>query len=670
MPKSPAEHKIERRSRVAFEAVLGDRFVFRSEDPDYKVDGSVEEIDSRDNLTGRRFFVQLKATEEQDLDKALALSGIPLEVRAYYRALPAPVLWVRYHRPTDTIYTRWVHQYDPYYGGRGEKTFTFRWERSDAWDDSRPDQLVADTKAFMELHSPRLPLPRPFHVVTNGALGLSQTELLFALRAAAERVPDLIEVRSGEPTDGAAWIELTGDELKANLAKVTATVLHIEDGYDAGPNGEQLAVDALVLAAAAFANVGQFQIASRLVAAFSPESSFLGSVDGAFSLQSIMAQARRVRESLEVATKLDQSDDPGLRRASVFFTMPAIYHGRTLSDSEFAEHQRTLEARIDRRTAAGDAIEASREMVSLANFFRSRRVWDRAIALYEEAAECDPGYRDRAHYWFEFGGVLFFARRYSESADAYARAIELGAEPIALALHADALLFAGEYQRAQEIFAGFNAEHPELAAEYRLKKIGLDAIVEREGITSQDRDTDAALKAGRELAGMTQEQALAVSRAQLAHDALWPSAWFNMGVAHNLQGDSKQALADFLAGSILIPEADLEVWRNAIVLALDLSERERLVDILTTARRLAGSALLKDLIAWSKEQQEASGFPREDFLAVVDSVLSESHQPYVPGFMMRIIDDEGQVSEIAVTDGGLVPRTPGKAADSNRAGGS
>lgn len=112
------------------------------------------------------------------------------------------------------------------------QTFTFRWQESDAWSEGRADVLIAEAAVFRELRSPNPPLPRPLYVVSHGAFGLPETELLYALRDAAESCSDVIEVRSGPPTEGAAWVEISEAELSINLAKVTGAVLHIDADYN------------------------------------------------------------------------------------------------------------------------------------------------------------------------------------------------------------------------------------------------------------------------------------------------------------------------------------------------------------------------------------------------------------------------------------------------------
>lgn len=169
MPQHPRQHQLETEFRLAFETALGSRHVYRTLQSDYGIDGEVEHFDETSGrATGARFFVQLKATDESDLVKALRVS-VPLTTANYYRSQPVPVLMVRFHAPSGRLFTRWFHAFDPYYGGVGERSLTFRWAESDAWDDERPATLLRDVRAFMAVRSPAIPLPIPLLVETAAA---------------------------------------------------------------------------------------------------------------------------------------------------------------------------------------------------------------------------------------------------------------------------------------------------------------------------------------------------------------------------------------------------------------------------------------------------------------------------------------------------------------------
>jgi tetratricopeptide (TPR) repeat protein len=647
MPLSPASHRRERESQAAFELLLGDKFVYRREEPDYAIDGVAEEIDDEDRLTGLRFYVQLKSTADTDLEKALAIS-LKLADRDYYRSLSLPTLMVLYHEPTKTFYLRWVSEYDPYYGRGGKKTFTFRWQESDAWREGRADELIAEARVFREVRSPNPPLPRPLHVVSQSAFGLSETELLYVFRDAAESCSDVIEIRSGPPTDGAAWVEISEAEVSVNLAKVTGAVLHIDADYDPGELGSALAIDGLLMAAPAFANVDQFEIASRLISELAPKSLLLRDAGIAMALQGIMAGARRIRESLRIADQLDRSEDTAIRETSIAFTFPALKFGSDLGKEDAAFHRKTLRSRINRRKHDDDSTGAAREMVNLANLHRRRAEGRKAVHLYNEARKADPEYEQRAYYWHELGGVLWMERRYEEAANAYRRAIEIGGEPIADALYADCLMYAGQYAEARGLFETFNAAHPDLADEYRLKKIALDVIVDGLNIEDQQRDMEAAVKASPRFDNDTPaETIIAGSLRQLQLDALWSSAWYNLGVASGRSGASDKALLAFIAGTILMPEVDMDPWTHAIFYAWNAGEKDLLRDILMTARRQSGTSFLKALVKFTRQQ--IADFPGEELLREVDSILADSPVHHAGGYRIRLIGTEG-VEEFDILD--------------------
>ena len=144
MPQRPRSHQLEAESRLAFESALGSRFVYRDESADdYGIDGTVEEFDGAERATGLRFHVQLKATDEDDLTKALAVP-IRRDTADYFRSLSLPVLMVRFCARDRALYVRWFHQFDPRRGGGGAKTITFRWEPGDLVDANVAARLVEE----------------------------------------------------------------------------------------------------------------------------------------------------------------------------------------------------------------------------------------------------------------------------------------------------------------------------------------------------------------------------------------------------------------------------------------------------------------------------------------------------------------------------------------------
>lgn len=648
MPKRPQEHQLETESRVAFEQALGSRFVFRRMDPDYGVDGEVEEFDSTgDEATGLRFFVQLKATAARQPTKALKVS-IPLDTANYYRSLALPVLMVRYHAPAHALFTRWFHRFDPYYGGVGKNSLTFTWDETDIWDKERGDALVADVRAFLALRSPSLPLPLPLHVETpaSGALGLTATEIAFAVRAAAALRPDMIELRRGTAPPGALRLRLSNETVVADLAGVTTATLHFSPDYSAGALGKGVAVDAMVMMALAFEHIGQSDLAARLAASCLGVSGMAGEPEVAWALSSAMARARRVSDALRLSEQLDLRGDPDSRDASLVFTLPALFHGASLTDDEVRLFRETLRARIARRLDAGDRVQAGREFLNLGNHFRNRAEPREAVSLYVKAARYDPAYRSRTHFWHELGGALFGSHHYAFAADAYARALDLGADQFVQALRADAVMHAGRYAEARELFSAFNASVNAGAGEWQLKEVLLTAIVDGLQINQQQRHADGASEIAGSAASMKDpaEVMETLERARRA-DALCALAWFNFGRAHLDLGQDEEAFIDYLAAGLL-GENDPEAWVNAIALAFRFGHFDLLPDILATAYRFSQNRLMQQLVEFTRAQGD--DFPREPFLAAVDATLAALPEERDRGFTLRVLGDDGSVKAIQV----------------------
>ena len=135
MPNRPRSHQIEDESRRAFSSKLPPQWLFRDESRDYGIDGSVEIFDDRNLGTGRMFLVQLKATDQEDLGKALTIR-IKRRLHEYYRQLDMPVLIVRYHVPTKKVFVKWHHTFDPYYSKPNATILSIRLSPSNEWSDT------------------------------------------------------------------------------------------------------------------------------------------------------------------------------------------------------------------------------------------------------------------------------------------------------------------------------------------------------------------------------------------------------------------------------------------------------------------------------------------------------------------------------------------------------
>jgi len=622
MPQRPREHELEAESQTAFEEALGSSFVVRRRSPDYGIDCDVEEFDGG-HATGVHYNAQLKATDEPDLAKALAY---PLAVAhvTYYRSLALPVLMVRYLASTGSLYARWFHTHPDLHSAPDQRTVTFRWRPEDGWTDATAADLARQARAFVDLRQAALALPLSVNIEAGAALpgDVSRPEIEIALQAAARQSQGL--VRLAEIGTGTVLVE--SDRLGAYLSAVSGASVALDEGYEPGDAAGTLAADLMVLLALALWRAGQADVCARLAGTFLPEA--LAALEPPFVLgaASAMGDARRMREAARTFDALDaRGDDRATSAASVLSSL-AINYGDRLDKDERAAFRTAFDDAIARRLEAGSPVSAGRVTYNLGAFLRSIREPIEAVDQYDGALKLDPGYRDRLYYWTELAGVLFISREYARAVDAYDQALDLGANDFTRALRADAVMYSGRYAEARELLRDYLVEKGDIfeaGAEWGLKGIVLDRIVDELGIPEQARDADAARDLAGQLAHLPPENpdagAELCTRA-LKRDALSPLPWFNLARCDLDRGRRAEAAEAYLAAA-LIYEGDPESWVNAFALHWQEGATSVLGPILVTADRMTAGKLMGRLAAFAREQGD--DFPREDFLNAVNGLLKD-----------------------------------------------
>lgn len=167
VPQRPRSHVLEEENERAFNAALPAGWVVRRQTPDYGIDLTVE-IFEEGRATALSFGVQLKATEEEHLDRALRSVRFVRELADYYWNQPVPVLIVRYHAPSRQLYARWWHAYNSLIAARPDeedvnaeptKTVSFQFSEADVWHPNTPHELVEAVRSFRRFRSPDIALP-------------------------------------------------------------------------------------------------------------------------------------------------------------------------------------------------------------------------------------------------------------------------------------------------------------------------------------------------------------------------------------------------------------------------------------------------------------------------------------------------------------------------------
>lgn len=593
-PSRPRSHRLESESRLAFATAATSHHVFRELDPDYGLDGELEEFDTDGRATGLKFNVQLKATDRAQTNDGIVVT-LPTKQLDYYRSLTTPTLMVLYSANDKSLFARWTHQFDPYYEGGGPKSVRFRWSPSDRWTDHTLEHLWADTRAFRRLRSAFNPLPATLWIEPfgDGVLGLTTSRLLHALRAATSSRPDLVDnVARGPAPPGFARLFVAEHALTVDLARVAGATLHLDQSYDAGPAASNISNDAVILLALSLERLGQDVAAARLASAFFAASSLAGMAEVAGTLAAVFRRSGLVRESIELAQTLD-SQVIGMGAA---FTLPAIATARVLGQSDALFVIAASKDRSNRQMEAGQAREAAAEVFTLACFYRSRTDFESANTAFEEVLRIDPTYADFPHFWYYCAGSRFMIGNYEGAATAYRQALDGGYTHTRLkALLADSLIWSGDYRSALQLLKEFNIAHPEPRnAEYRLKERFLSQLVAGPLADAGRNPEDASNRMVACQADSSGPPSREATEEILRLDPLCGYAWFSLGV-HFLASDGASARECFIASACVDP-TNGRAWAGLAMFAHDTGDDDLLADCAIAGNRLAGAGLVDVLV--------------------------------------------------------------------------
>lgn len=501
----------------------------------------------------------------------------------------------------------------------------------------------------MEAKSNKVELPVRAALVTSGdsAFGFSPAELQLGLRAAAKRCPDLVQaVRSDE--EHLLSLVISDEQIAANVAGLGSVTLRIDE-LPGSNDVARIGVELLSCASVALARAGHADLASRIAVHCFAESFLAYIPPMSLEIAEAMAYSARAAEALDLAERLDESQDENLRLASFSFLLAALRRGVHLHESERRRLIETMEVRIKRREDDGNSSGAAGEAVGLGNYYISIRNFEAAVQAYEKALELDPGYESREHFWLELAGAYFHAGQFPASADAYERALSLAESPALEieACRADALMHAGKYEEAYRLFEPITADETHLGAWAATKAAALHWVISATGIASQDRDPEGAAQLAGQFAErtLTEEEVEAVSTEIWSLDAVSPLGWFNLARDYLDNDQAENGMYAYLVTAVM-QEGDVEAWANVASLAMNLDEPDLVAAGIVTGARLNGERYLVELARLARlnlPDEKA----REEFLASVNAMLEQA-LPEKPeaGFEVRFVSEDEQVESV------------------------
>ena len=183
MPKRPKQHRLEDKSRIRFQDILPDMWVYRDKDKDYGIDAEVELFGQNEKPQGLIFFVQLKATESKEKSTILNVD-FNIETLKYYKSLDIPVLLARYSYHDDSIYIKWVNNIDFFYAKDNAKTIRIKLTEKDKWNKETYSKIEIYLKKvrYLKAGSFRFPLPIEILIAQKTINGFSKGILLTQIK--------------------------------------------------------------------------------------------------------------------------------------------------------------------------------------------------------------------------------------------------------------------------------------------------------------------------------------------------------------------------------------------------------------------------------------------------------------------------------------------------------
>src|SRR4030042_1118886 len=370
MIKRPRSHQLEEESWKALSNCVPNQWVLRKPQPDYGIDGEVEIFDESGSPTGLLFFVQLKGTDAKDKAKELSCR-IPLKTLRYYKSLLLPVLLIRYHSPSKSMYFRWSKAVDPYDTRKGSKTVKVDFSGEATWSEKTPELLVEYIKFFQRFTAPviSLPIDFMFEFLDKEVFSSPVSVVESIIREAGRSVSEIISFSSGKRSPALSpRIKITNDLILIEIEGLKAFNLHLKSEYSKEELKTKLPHDVFVGISFVLHILGQSNIAAEIASKHILSSGLLSNKELMFEIASCFFLARRVDMALKLAEQLlDMGEQYSF--AYDIFSLPA---GRKvhMNATELEDLRRVLLKAIDKAKEAGNLLKAGVSHYNLGNRIR------------------------------------------------------------------------------------------------------------------------------------------------------------------------------------------------------------------------------------------------------------------------------------------------------------
>lgn len=640
MPTRPNQHKLEDLSRAKFQLALPKRWVFRDKDKDYGIDGEVELFDELDKAQGLLFYVQLKATESES-ENAIMSVDINIETLKYYKQLDIPVLLVRYSEFRDCFFAKWVYNVDLFYCKDNAKTHRISFENKDLWDCNTFIKIEERLTNIKKLKSGYLnfPISYSLNIDDNKIQDISKPILTAQLKKYLSEYNAVVEHKCVD--NSFIVVNLNNHELKINILDLAGCFFHNINMRDKSDFAKGISKDILLGIAYGMVQIGQIDYCGKIVFENNLQARLIENKELLIYMLPPLFKSSYFKKVLDLIGKVLEGEFSF--EVSILTMLNLLLHSNSNSKSQAEAIESFLKNRLVSAINSGDKMQIGIAYYNLGNHYRGKSRLSDSVTSYVLAKRNEPKYLNQDYFYSELAGTLFSLEKYKFAAGFYSKAIDIGSNNAIKGLYADALMFAGEYERAINVFLEYlnNTDSP--IDEFHLKAICLRSISETKGIRKQRRNPSLATSKA-DLSnlefGFTIKEQLDNS---LNIDLLCGLAWFNYGVTHSEESDySSAALSFTMAG--LVQRNDVEAWKNATLCSFNYPSSPLVLGlIIRTAYTFNGDDFLENL--YSHLEQTNANIDITPFAEVFDTILPKGEERNnLP--IIRMLNEDGKFHNI------------------------
>ena len=632
MPKRPKQHELEDLSRAKFQLILPRKWVLRDKDKDYGIDCEVELFDEDGNSQGLLFYVQLKASGSKKNSEILNID-LKIETLKYFEQLEIPVLLARYSEHLDKFFIKWVNNVDLTFAKKNAKTFRVKIADNEEWTDKTSLKIENDLTNVRILNSGSFDFPLSYSINFNDyeIHGLSNSQFKIQLRNKLNEYSDFLKFKKSDENF------LINIFIEKNLLLVQTSILKgvFFHNLDKRPKEyfiEDLSLDILLSLSMCMVMIGQIDYCGKIIFDNDLDKRLIKKEELLLRILPVLLSSSYFENGLKLINDaLDNSENQ-------IILFPAIATLLLKSDTKNKKKIALIELFFQSQLNKGKKLKLdgliATSHYNLGNFFRGKNNHYKSIHHYVSAKKYNTSYLKRPYYYQEIAGVCFEVEKFKFSSTFYEKAISLGASSESKSLFADALMFAGEYEKADRVFNEYISETEKPNEEFLLKSILLNHIIINQKVKSQNRESKKANTYAdiRELD--SKEKQLKNLEKALNIDLLSSLAWFNIGHLNIEKNNFLKAMYCFAMAAI-INLWDIEAWTFAFLSFINSGEEGDLLIgslILKTAYRHNRDEFLMDLYAILEENNQSNS----DIIALIDNMLVNNSSEENNSSVLRI----------------------------------